>query len=295
MAVNKTNNVGSVGLTEGPVEILFTRDRGYETSLEFTAPRGESLTKLQALVAAGYSPVRMRHAGGDLYLVTADSAVCDSSGVPVASSYDTYIKTDWSVPGNSIEKDIWELPSVKTALDQIPTHYGSATDLAVSKGIHGIAFIRSLVDAFVSGQANVTLVNEDGVEAESSLSVQVILNECALRGMDSTGKTTIRKLIGSMARGVTKFPVAQWVLRRTQTGPINSSLRGVRTNVNRMYTTSALQTAESPPSTLLDGIPTGYWLKQSPQVGTENDRLRVDQEWWWAEDYDRFTLGDPIT
>ncbi len=295
MAVNKTNNVGSVGLTEGPGEITFTSEKGYQVSLEFSGPRSEALTKLQALAAAGYSPCRMRHSAGDIYLVTADSVVCDSSGTPVSTSYDSYIKTEWSVPGNTIEKEIWELPSVKTAFDQIVTNYGSATDAAISNGIHAIAYIRSLVEALVGGQSKTTLVNDSGDEVEVILTVAEILNECGLRGMDSTGKSTIRKVIGSMARGVTKFPVSQWVLKRTQTGPLGSSLRGIRTNVNRMYATAKLVTDESVPSTLLDGIPTGYWLKQSPHVATENDRLRVDNEWWWAEDYDRFTLGDPIT
>jgi len=295
MAVNKTNNVGSVGLTEGAGEITYTFERGYQVSLEFTGPRAEALTKLQALASAGYSPCRMRQLGGDLYLVTADSVVCDSSGTPVVASYDSYIKTEWSVPGNTIEKEIWELPSVKTAFDQITTYYGVATDAAISEGIHNVMYIRALIDAFLAGQPKATFVAFDGVEEEEALTVSNILVASAIRGMDSTGKGTIRKLMNSMARGVTKFPVAQWVLKRTQTGPLGSSLRGVRTNVNRMYSTSKLVTDESVPSNLLDGIPTGYWLKQSPQVATENDRLRVDNEWWWAEDYDRFTLGDPIT
>lgn len=295
MAVDKTNNGGAVGLTEGPEELTYTSERGYQCDVNFTGPKAEAKTKLEALVSAGYSPVRMRHVGGNLWTVTAESVVTDSSGTPVAASYDTYIKTEWAVPGNTIEKEIWELPAVKTAFDQVITHYGSATDPAISQGIHALAYLRALIDALLSGTPKATLSDDAGNEVEVTLTVAEILNECGLKGMDSTGKGTIRKLIGSMARGVTKFPVAQWVLRRTQTGPRSSSLRGLRTNVNRMYTTSALVTAESVPSNLLDDIPTGYWLKQTPQVSTEGDRLRVDSEWWWAEDYDRFTLGDPIT
>lgn len=297
-----TNNVGGAALTEGPEEITYTLGGGFSTALTFRGTRTEMQTKLEALVTAGYSPIRMRNVDGDLWEVRADSVASDSSGTPATTSLDTYIKTEWMVPANAIEKELWELPSVKTAFDQVHTYFESGSytgsgdaDIKKSRGYQAIAYIRALIEALVGGQTKTTLLSPDGDEIEVNLRMEDILNECGLRGMDSTGKGTVRKLIGSLSRGVSKFPVSQWVLQRVQTGPRGSSLRGIRTNVNRMYATSKLVSDESVPSNLLDGIPTGYWMKQAPKVATDGDKIRVDSEWWWAEDYDRFTLGDPIT
>jgi hypothetical protein len=296
MAVNRTNNIGAVGITEGPAEIGYNRERGYYADQSWTGPAAEAKSKLEALVAAGYSPVRMSHQGGDLWKVTAEEVVTDSSGTPVASSPDSYIQTRWSVPGNMLEKDLWQKPALKTAFDAVRTYYLGLVGGTLDKAIQGQLNVKRIVEALVEGQTSVTLITIDGAESvESPIGLGFLRTFCTGAGMATGQADTMAALVESLARGTTAYPVSQWVLKRVMTGPLTSSLRGVRTNVNRMYTTAKLVADESVPSNLLDGIPTGYWLKQTPSVDVENDRLVVSNEWWWAEDYDRFALGDPIT
>lgn len=296
MAVNKTNNASSIGLTEGPAEIGYTRGRGYYADVSWTGPQAEAKTKLEALVAAGYSPVRMVHQGGDLWRVTAEEVVVDSSGTPAASSLDSFITTEWSVPGNMLEKDLWEKPAVIAALDTLRAYYLALPSGTLEKAVQGVLNVKRIVQAIVEGQTSVTLITTAWAESvESPIGAQFLRDFCTGAGMSSTEADTMSGLLESLGRGTRSFPVSQWVLRRVKTGPLGSSLRGLRTNVNRMYTTSALVTAESVPSNLLDDIPSGYWLKQSPSVEQQNDRLVVTNEWWWAEKYDVFALGAAIT
>lgn len=291
MAVNVTNAPDPTGLNEVPADTEFTTERGIIADIAFEGPREAVDAKFLDLIGDGYSPVRRTHLGGDLWKVVAQNVPTDSEGNPTPETPDDLIKTIWTCPGNMLEKDIWDLPKIQEALEQIRTYYSATPD----KGTQAVGFLRKLVDMWVAGETSVTYINADGDEVTAAnLTAANIRSSCVAAGMDSTHAGYIVDLMHSLVKGTTKFPVSQWVARRVMTGPLTSSLRGVRTYVNRMVTSAYLTEVEGMPDNLLDGIVEGYWLKQTPSVDREGNMLKVTNEWWWAEDYDRFTLLAPI-
>jgi len=65
--------------------------------------------------------------------------------------------------------------------------------------------------------------------------------------------------------------------------------------VGSVYTTQGLINAEGVPGNLIFGIPSGFWLKQAPNVVQQDDgRYIATTEWYWAERYDPFLYGAPI-
>jgi len=291
MAVNITNSSDPTGLTEAFADREYTTERGIIADLAFEGPKAAVDAKFLELIGLGYSPVRQTSIGGDLWRVVAQNVPTDSDGDPAPVEPDDLIQTIWTCPGNMLEKDIWDLPRVKAALDQIKAYYSADPD----KGTQAVGFLRKVVDMWVAGETSVTYINVDGVETTAeNISAATIRTSLLAVGLDSTHAGYIVSLMESMAKGTTKFPVSQWVARRVMTGPLTSSLRGVRTYVNRMVTSDYLIDVEGMPDNLLDGIVAGYWLKQTPSVDREGNMLKVTNEWWWAEDYDRFTLLAPI-
>lgn len=80
------------------------------------------------------------------------------------------------------------------------------------------------------------------------------------------------------------FTTTRWVLRHTRVVAPTTSLTADYTNYLRTYTTTALATAESPPSTILSTLPTGSWLKQACAVEQLSDgRFSIVREWWYRE------------
>lgn len=290
MAVNYTNSSDPTGLMESFADREFTIERGIVADLAFEGPKAAVDAKFLELIGLGYSPIRQTSVGGDLWRVVAQNVPTDSDGDPAPVEPDDLIKTKWSCPGNMLEKDIWDLPRIKAALAQIRANWPSDLD----KGRTAVAVVRKLVDMWVSGETEITIKNVDGDDETFGLTLDAIRTQLTSFGCDSTNRGYIVEMMTSMAQGTTKFPVSQWVARRVMAGPLTSSLRGVRTNVNRMVTSDYLIEVEGMPDNLLDGIVAGYWLKQTPSVDQDGNLLQVTNEWWWAEDYDRFTLLDPI-
>lgn len=291
MAFNYTNSSDTTGLIEAFADREFTTERGIIADLAFEGPKAAVDAKFLELIGLGYSPVRQTSIGGDLWRVVAQNVPTDSDGDPAPVDPDDLITTVWTCPGNMLEKDIWEMPKVQAAFEQVRSHYSATPDI----GTLAVGLIRKLVEAWVAGETSFTFTNTDGdEETETNLTPAKVRASCIDVHMDSTHAGYIVQLMHSLAKGTAKFPVSQWVARRVMTGPLTSSLRGVRTNVNRMVTSAYLTDVEGMPDNLLDGIVAGYWLKQTPSVDREGNLLKVTNEWWWAEDYDRFALLDPI-
>lgn len=290
MAWDVTNSADPTGLIEVPADTEFTSDRGIIADLAFEGPKDTVDEKFLELIGLGYSPVRRTYVAGNLWKVVAQNVPTDSGGDPAPVDPDTLIQTIWTCPGNMLEKDIWDLPKVQAALNQMQAHYSGTPD----KGRTAVGVTRKIVDMWVAGETEITINNVDEEPETFPLTLTDIRTFLTSVGLDSTHSGYIVDLATSMARGTTKFPVSQWVARRVMTGPLTSSLRGVRTDVNRMVTSAYLTTVEGMPGNLLDGIVDGYWLKQTPSVDREGNMLKVTNEWWWAEDYDRFALLDPI-
>jgi len=78
-------------------------------------------------------------------------------------------------------------------------------------------------------------------------------------------------------------------LRHTVVITSNSTIQPVLTNVGKVYSTAALQSAENIPGTIKFSLPDGYWLKRTPtvdQYGT--DKWQITQEYWHADSYSTF-------
>jgi len=306
--VTAPSNSG-VPFNDEPIEYEYSRERGLTAFLGGGGRYAESLSRFNTWVAQGCSPVQLRSAGAGLYRVLATATAGSSGEVPPASP-DSQIVDSWMVLGNMIEKDGWEHVKLQTIRNLIATHFGGgdATDALTRVAYyHALAVLRSFVDAILAGETSITYIPITGsypswtfgsavtVDTLTLQTVATLLNDW---GCGSTYQLDFLQFISAQAQGVTKYPTTQYVLKLTQYGPLSSSLRGLRENVNRMLTSARMVASrphgEAVPSTLLDDIPAGFWLKLNPQVSKEGDRIKVEYEYWWAESYLTFYLGDPV-
>jgi hypothetical protein len=189
---------------------------------------------------------------------------------------DQPLSDQWTLAGNDLEKSLWELPAVRAEFNKIPEDDSKPRALAV---------IRKNVESLASGE--LTVVDEFGVEATGTDATSVFLLMIAQLGLDPT---VFSKLVSSRAAGVESYTVSQWVLRRTTIIASNSTIKPSLSNIGKLLTTSYLTQIEEIPTTIrFDLPPNGYWLKRTPTFEqTAADKWQITQEWWHADDYDKF-------
>ncbi len=180
------------------------------------------------------------------------------------------LSNTWELDSNDSEKSLWLLPKVKAELDK----------LTVTNRVR----FKSDVDALLRGEQKVTVA---GVEVD--LTSDSVILWAGQAGMD---ETIIEGLITSFASGVDFFPFSQTVLRREIVLASNSSVKASRLNVNKIFTTSELVSAESIPLDVKFELDDGFWLKRSPKCQrTSYGRWRISQEYYFADAYNEFSLN----
>jgi hypothetical protein len=186
----------------------------------------------------------------------------------------------WSKRGNDLEKTLWALPHVRKELDKVtnPDDFGQ------------LALFKADVEGFVRGETHTTDI--DG--KRQPLTIAFILAAADSVGMS---RDVIKALIGAFARGEEAFLVSQCVLVRTQIIATNSTIEADETNVDKIFTTDGMKILfPLIPEKIKNQMKPGYWLKKTPtEEQTGSDRITVEYEWWFADFYDRFIYGDPIT
>lgn len=88
-----------------------------------------------------------------------------------------------------------------------------------------------------------------------------------------------QKLYDFFSRGVEYYYSSAYVLRSTQIVSKRSTVTASFTGVNTVVTPPDTQAV----NTLIGALPSGEWLKQSPNVRMYgNQKWQIVQEWWWA-------------
>jgi hypothetical protein len=196
-------------------------------------------------------------------------------GAEDSQSPEEPLSTIWELVGNDLEKSIWTLPVVETAMDQITN-------------IHERARIRHWAELLAKGE--LTTVGPDG--GEISLTISDVTGLAADYGMTDT--TALQSVIENIARGVESWTISQYVLRRTVTLAANAgdALKPAYTYVGKVMTKAQVESLEGVPSTLKFNLPDATvpgdpcYLKRTPTVTqVAADKWQVVSEWWHADDY----------
>jgi hypothetical protein len=187
----------------------------------------------------------------------------------------------WSINGNNIEKSLWESPKVQAE--------------TIKLGTFGAAQFRQAVEAYLSGSADKTLTQV--------LSLAAFVEDPDL-GLIDTGADleVLKKLIGSLSRGVEAKLIPQYVVQRVLVLPPNTNLEPAHEGVGEVITLENFLAGGDPGAANIDPVvkrtlenpklKQRFLLKLSPtmtQPNANNENWEIRQEWWTAEEYDAFT------
>lgn len=205
---------------------------------------------------------------------------------------DSQIVTVWRLQPARITKPLWMIPRVRDAMLRLfaaaPTRNRFRTDF----------------EALVRGDA--TSNTETPVDPTSSwkLSFTEIMRRYKIANADD--RKIFESLLGSYGLGTDSFPVASVMLSRIDVAPSNASVGAAGVdfdNFGKLLTTGALLRIERDIIPLIqtkirtsDRLMAGYWLKEMPTFSQEDaNRVRVEANYTFADDYDPFIYGAPIT
>ena len=91
-----------------------------------------------------------------------------------------------------------------------------------------------------------------------------------------------------LALGTEDYLVSSYVLRETKQCSKKSALTASYDNVNKVDTPPSTASVNS----LIGGLPSGEWLKKTPQVRLIGaKRWSISTEWWWAEKWSAALYG----
>jgi len=201
-------------------------------------------------------------------------SILRATGIP-ESHGDGELTTVWTLDGNDLEKSIWEHPKISRQLALI-----TDPDKAIT--------LRQMIEAFISG----TTVVDDNEEEFKPTQAEILQFASDIGvGFDTF---VLSEFLGALARGVEAFTVSQYVLRREIVVPRYTNIRPAYSYVGQLLYTRTMASFENIPDDLGFDLPDGIWLKRTPtRTLVAIDKWQITQEWWHADDYDKFSYGDP--
>ena len=155
----------------------------------------------------------------------------------------------WTLAGNDLSKSIYSSPALTTLLADYPADYD---------------WLR----------VNIPIVKKNGTWQQVY---------AALTGAEAGG--TLKPIFKLFMDGVEEFSVSQFVLKLQRTIASGSKGRVSLANAGRQFTTAELISAEGVPSDLLFAVPDGAWLKRTPTISYDGQKLSFDVEWWHADEW----------
>lgn len=248
------------GTTE-PIELAQERtwnpSRGWQTSRKWVGPHA-AITALAAQIQFELGrfvqmSVTPQEAGTATLTVTHDD-LQDGDTPEAASNGEPEADQDsWTLNGNDYEKDIWSHPAIAALATNAKNDYD---------------WLRKNLPA-----------------AQKNGTWQDVLDvwDTAFSWDDSAATKSIFKMFRD---GIEAYSVSQFVLRRSRS--IKSRAQGTVSvsNVGRQFTLTQLQTIEGLPATLRFATPsTGTWIKRTPTVNFDANKLTVENEYWHAGDW----------
>lgn len=205
---------------------------------------------------------------------------------------DSQIVTVWRLQPARITKPLWMIPRVRDKMlalfSDAPTRNKFRTDF----------------EALVRGDAISNTLTPVDQTSSWKLSFAEVLRRYKVTNPDD--KKVFEQLLGSYGLGTDSFPVASVMLSRVDTAPSNASVRAAGVdfdNFGALLTTGALLRIEKDIIPLIKSkilsssrLMAGYWLKEMPAFSQEDaNRVRVEANYTFADDYDPFIYGAPIT
>ena len=226
----------------------------------------------------------------------------------------------WQLNGNDIEKDILYCPLLVKATAAI-------NSVASGNGNGFGARVKKAVELFQNKQNRNEGVITDYFQKKFYLAYTAATvpthgiyyfdsDETPwtnLTTYDTANSTTIRAdlqtLCEDMLKGVTNFPISQFVLRNTKNtqSTSNVSFANYYTDTNKMWNTKQinymmyLDTYDSISTGILPLIGTictvfgntAKWLYRTPTINqNQNGTWTVTREWWYADDYSEILYND---
>lgn len=167
------------------------------------------------------------------------------------------LTNEWFLLGNDLEKSLFEHPDISGLFAVDATAQQKAT-------------FRQDVEAVVTGTK--TMAELESGFVEPALSV-------------------VRDLVSALSLGQETYIVSQFVLRNVIVVPSNWTGSVDVSNINKVYSQSALQSAETIASVLNTAVSSigGYWLKKTPTYEPAGrDKWRCEREWWHADSWSSF-------
>lgn len=252
-------------------------ERGYSIQLGHTVDRrwkgteAECQAYLDSLVAAGgVVSARIVHDAGGYYVLTVSySAVNATDGGGSAPGSGDSTITIWTRERSRIEKSLWTVPAVVAALNQVAipkNEDATSAKAAVRRDIE--AYLRRDIDRDV---------------LESTLGKYGVNNQTALR-----------QLMSEFALGVESYPLDQFVIRRTQTGPLAYLINDDAT-ANRIWSRNTLVAQATMPADFKPLVPTGFFLQSAASLQQiDLYRWQIVQEWDHADLYSYWLYGNAI-
>lgn len=241
----------------------------------------------------------IRHKEGDFYTLTAQYSALTSSGNPSPSQLNAQIQTVWSLDPARLTKDLWNKPSVVAALKKI--------------GDTGWqAWMRNAIETIARGEFQVPALPKKQTDEPPKLSDKTVGDiavtlKSAIRLVELTDTKAIAELTGqldSRSKGVTSYPVASVVLRKTRIAPPNAPDAAPDFDgFGRVITTDGLLRVETtiPPIIRagiqrVSAVKAGYWFKEMPGL-QQRDATRVDVEthFTFTDDFDEYVYGKALT
>lgn len=188
----------------------------------------------------------------------------------------------WDLGGNALQQRIFDHPK---ALELEAAHFG------------WLRIIEKEVEDYVTSDISAAFVLQHTFLTTADGSGPGVGAVVSIHNPPSTKADNAAALAKDLLRGVEGYRVPQYVLRNVRTVPASSSLTAVHENVEKLFTTAALQAdvianydSAGIPSELLGTLPSvGYWQKQTPTVEqVSNGKWQLLQEWWYVDDYSTF-------
>lgn len=249
----------------------YTLQTGHTVDRRWKGTEAECQAYLDALVAAGgVVNARIVHDAGGYYILTVSySAASASDGGGSAPASGDSVITIWTRERSRIEKSLWTVPAVVAVLNAVAVPSGenaTSAKAAVRRDIE--AYLRREIDSEV---------------LESSL---------GRYGVDN--QTALRQLMSEFALGVESYPLDQFVIRRTQTGPLSYLINDDAT-ANQIWTRNTLIAQSTMPADFKARVPTGYFLQSAAGLQQiDLYRWQITQEWDHADSFSTWLYGNAI-
>jgi hypothetical protein len=243
---------------------------------------------------------QIRHHEGDFYQLIAQFSALTPSANPTPAQLNAQIKVVWSLSPARLTKDLWQKPSAVAALAKI-----------ADPGWR--AWLRNAIETIARGEFQVPALPKEQTQDPPKLSDKTtgdiaVTFKSAIALAKLTDAAAIAELAGQLAsrsKGVTSYPVASVVLRKTRIAPLLAPLAAPDFDgVGKVVTTAALLRVETTiPASIKTGIlntassvRAGYWFKEMPGLDQRDaTRLDVETHFTFTDDYDPYVYGPALT